>query len=498
MEKLRKAVQKGSVEDVRALVLTGADVNALDKKGRKQQEQFLHLPAHPNIERQLRVSRVRSCPVVSCLQGISALHLAAQMYDLDLLEAILESPSVDVNLPDQVQGWSPLIHCLSAAPAGDTSILRRLLKVSGCNVHAEDGDGNTALHWAALLNQPEAVEVLLNRGASRNAVNAAKETALHVAVKEGNEEVVQLLIEKHFNVNAKDADGLTPLHIALGQREVNLANLLLQAENLDVKEAGDAKGNTPLHVAVAEGLHGFAEKLIERGFSPEARNLAGDTPDDLRARHEEEKQAKVRRQVAAKEEKELRKRHQEEEDRMHTEVSVFCRDYGLPDTVADIFYKKKFRYLDDAFFELSSATLKKLGLSNEEREQLEQAREKYLEDIEREINFTIARENCGSQEEYVSRCWHSCRGRDLPPDLLRTGYLHKKVSKAAALSSVCLSHSQLEQDSASPFQGFHSKAACTPRSMGLYSCMHPPSAVLCGPGWAQVSGVCVFEELLST
>lgn len=31
---------------------------------------------------------------------VSSLHLAAQMYDLDLLEAILESPSVDVNLPD--------------------------------------------------------------------------------------------------------------------------------------------------------------------------------------------------------------------------------------------------------------------------------------------------------------------------------------------------------------------------------------------------------------
>lgn len=62
-------------------------------------------------------------------------------------------------------------------------------------------------------------------------------------------------------------------------------------------------------------------------------------------------------------EKELRKKHQEEEDRMHTEVSVFCRDYGLPDTVADIFYKKKFRYLDDAFFELNVSLLS-LSLSS--------------------------------------------------------------------------------------------------------------------------------------
>lgn len=68
MEKLRKAVQKGSVEDVRALVLTGADVNALDKKGRKQREQIFPLPVHLHIEGQLRVSRVLSYLVVWCLR----------------------------------------------------------------------------------------------------------------------------------------------------------------------------------------------------------------------------------------------------------------------------------------------------------------------------------------------------------------------------------------------------------------------------------------------
>lgn len=41
-------------------------------------------------------------------------------------------------------------------------------------------------------------------------------------------------------------------HLALGQHDVNLANLLLQAEDLDVKEAADNRGNTPLHVAVTE------------------------------------------------------------------------------------------------------------------------------------------------------------------------------------------------------------------------------------------------------
>ncbi|KFG58443.1 ankyrin repeat-containing protein, partial [Toxoplasma gondii RUB] len=88
MEKLRKAVRKGAVEEVRGLVLEGADVNALDKR------------------------------------GVNALHVAAEMNDLDLLDALLESPKADVNIVDQVQGWTPIVHCLCAS-GGDTSILRR-------------------------------------------------------------------------------------------------------------------------------------------------------------------------------------------------------------------------------------------------------------------------------------------------------------------------------------------------------------------------------------
>ncbi|CBZ55534.1 Serine/threonine-protein phosphatase 6 regulatory ankyrin repeat subunit B, related [Neospora caninum Liverpool] len=346
MDKLRKAVQKGAVEDVRSLVFSGADVNALDKK------------------------------------GVNALHVAAEMNDLELLEALLESPKADVNIAD-VQGWTPIVHCLCAS-GGDLSILRRLLKVPNCSVNTPDLDGNTALHWAAMLNQPEAAELLINRGAHRNAVNNAKETPLHVALKEGNEETVEMLVEKNVDVNAKSADGKTPLLIALSLRQVNLAHRLLQSGKLDLEANVDNEGNTPIHLAVMEGLEGFAEKLVAGGFSPDVRNLAGYTAEELRAQQLKEAEEKAERQTAAKEERELRRRQQAEQEMRQSEVSVFCRNYGLPDSVAEILYKKKFRYLDDAFFDLSSAMLKKFGLSNDEREKLEQAREDYLAKSERE------------------------------------------------------------------------------------------------------------------
>ncbi|EPT25576.1 ankyrin repeat-containing protein [Toxoplasma gondii ME49] len=352
MEKLRKAVRKGAVEEVRGLVLEGADVNALDKR------------------------------------GVNALHVAAEMNDLDLLDALLESPKADVNIVDQVQGWTPIVHCLCAS-GGDTSILRRLVKVPRCNLTVTDLDGNSALHWAAMLNQPDAVKLLITRGAPRNAVNHAKETPLHVALKEGNEETVEMLIEENVDVNAKNEDGKTALHVALSLRQVNLARRLLQSEKLDLDANVDAEGNTPIHLAVKEGLDGFVEKLVARGFSPDARNRAGFTAEELREQQVKEAEETAERHLAAKEERELRKRRQAEQEMNLSEVTRFCRNYGLADSVAEILYKKKFRYLDDAFFDLSSAMLKKFGLSNDDREKLEQAREDYLAKSEREKAATL-------------------------------------------------------------------------------------------------------------
>nr|PUA83922.1 ankyrin repeat protein [Toxoplasma gondii TgCATBr9] len=122
-----------------------------------------------------------------------------------------------------------------------------------------------------------------------------------------------------------------------------------------------------------QGLDGFVEKLVARGFSPDARNRAGFTAEELREQQVKEAEETAERHLAAKEERELRKRRQAEQEMNLSEVTRFCRNYGLADSVAEILYKKKFRYLDDAFFDLSSAMLKKFGLSNDDREKLEQS-----------------------------------------------------------------------------------------------------------------------------
>jgi ankyrin repeat protein len=60
----------------------------------------------------------------------------------------------------------------------------------------------------------ETVALLIEKGASVNAVTTDNQTPLHWASKYGNLETVALLIEKGASVNAVTTDNQTPLHLA--------------------------------------------------------------------------------------------------------------------------------------------------------------------------------------------------------------------------------------------------------------------------------------------
>lgn len=70
------------------------------------------------------------------------------------------------------------------------------------------------LSWAALHNQPRAVEVLIRAGVDVNQTNQDGETALHAAAFFGYNEVVDVLIQNGADIDAKNKKGETPLHHA--------------------------------------------------------------------------------------------------------------------------------------------------------------------------------------------------------------------------------------------------------------------------------------------
>src|SRR5262250_2512137 len=102
-----------------------------------------------------------------------------------------------------------------AAMRGERDAVRALLK-QGADAGAAQGDGMTALHWAAERGDAELAEMLVYAGANVAAVTRIGQyTPLHLASKAASAAVVDTLVKAGASVSAKTApSGVTPLHLA--------------------------------------------------------------------------------------------------------------------------------------------------------------------------------------------------------------------------------------------------------------------------------------------
>jgi uncharacterized protein len=173
-----------------------------------------------------------------------------------------------------------------AAKAKDTAAVRALLK-NGADVNAAQGDGMTALHWAAangdaaltqmllsaganirattrlggitpLLMASQAgyadvVAALLAAGAEANSATATGATALMLAARSGNTDTVTRLVETGADINAKEKGfGQTALMVAAGLDRADVVKLLM-TRGADWKIASDVADLTSLTTMMDDG-----------------------------------------------------------------------------------------------------------------------------------------------------------------------------------------------------------------------------------------------------
>jgi ankyrin repeat protein len=138
------------------------------------------------------------------------------------------------------------------AARGDLEAVRELLR-KGADVNNPQGDGMTALHWAAERGDARLAEVLIYSGANVNAgTRIGRYTPLHLASRGGQVAIVQALLRAKANVNATTSSGATPLHLAAAGGNVEVVTALLTA-GADANAKETSWGQTPLIFAAAEG-----------------------------------------------------------------------------------------------------------------------------------------------------------------------------------------------------------------------------------------------------
>src|SRR5688572_6909710 len=99
-----------------------------------------------------------------------------------------------------------------AAMQGDTTGVRTLLQQKA-DVNAAQGDGTTALHWAAYKDDLEMAQLLIKAGADVKAVTrVGAMTPLCMAAKNGSAAIIDVIMKGGAYANvANTTTGTTPL-----------------------------------------------------------------------------------------------------------------------------------------------------------------------------------------------------------------------------------------------------------------------------------------------
>lgn len=236
MAPLTLAAAFGTREAVSALLEAGADVKAPSRSG----VTALHVAWQDASVVRLLLDRGADVNAKTQL-GATPLQVASAANGTEAVVSLLLEKGAE---PDaaETRGVTPLI---SAAMAGNTAVAKLLLE-HGANANAyAPGEGQktaTPLIGAAFNGDAELTRLLLARKVDVNAVSPdndgtvkngpvvfGKLTALHMATGAASPTVVRLLLDAGASINALDARGMTPLAWAVGtdRPDVQVIRLLL-------------------------------------------------------------------------------------------------------------------------------------------------------------------------------------------------------------------------------------------------------------------------------
>jgi ankyrin repeat protein len=156
-----------------------------------------------------------------------------------------------------------------AAESGDREAVRALLK-KGLDVNEAQGDGSTALHWAAIKGDADMARMLIYAGANvRATTRIGAYTPLYLAAKGGHADVVAALVAAGADAKAVTANGTSPLMIAAAAGDTRSITTLIE-NGADINARDGAKGETPLMFAAGYNRTEAVKLLLARGADHKA------------------------------------------------------------------------------------------------------------------------------------------------------------------------------------------------------------------------------------
>jgi ankyrin repeat protein len=162
-----------------------------------------------------------------------------------------------------------------AAARGDRDAVKALLK-EAADVNAAQGDGMTALHWAAMNGDADLAQMLIVAGANVKATTRlGAYTPLYLASQQGHGKVIEALIKAGGDAKLGSANGTTPLMVAAASGEVEAVKVLID-NGADVNATDGVRAQTPLMYAAASNRAAVITLLASKGADLKATNKVSD------------------------------------------------------------------------------------------------------------------------------------------------------------------------------------------------------------------------------